>query len=551
MKISRFTKAVVLVNGAVPLVLLGWDALNGALGANPVNFAIRTTGLLSLIFLALSLAITPASRLTHQSWLGQFRRPAGLYAFYHTALHFWLFFWFDRGASIGDTASEILLRPYLAVGIIGLVIMVPLAVTSTDAMIRRMGPLRWKRLHRLAYVSAIAGGVHFYMLVKADTTRPLIYAVILAVLLGYRLVAWSRGRKPSHSRGPAQWTGKLRVASITRETPDVRTFRLVLPDSGKLPFEHRAGQYLNLTVEINGQPVRRSYTIASPGTRPDYCELSIKREENGLVSRHLHDTLREGDLIQVTAPAGRFTFDGTEAGRLVLIAGGVGITPLMAKIRQLTDQQWDGSIQLIFSVKSEQDIIFRAELEELQRKFPNLRVAVTITRDANESWTGERGRINPAMLARVAPEITQSRVHLCGPTEMTEPLIAMLKTMGVPAGMIKSESFASPGRGVAGKPVAKAAGEPQKPGENATLAFVQSGKNATGLKGRTILEIAEDHDVVIPYDCRSGICGQCKIKLLSGSVVMDSEDALDDADRAEGLILGCQARCVDDVQVDA
>jgi ferredoxin len=127
----------------------------------------------------------------------------------------------------------------------------------------------------------------------------------------------------------------------------------------------------------------------------------------------------------------------------------------------------------------------------------------------------------------------------------------MLKTMGVPAGMIKSESFASPGRGVAGKPAVKPAGEPQKPGENATLAFVQSGKNATGLKGRTILEIAEDHDVVIPYDCRSGICGQCKIKLLSGSVVMDSEDALDDADRAEGLILGCQARCVDDVQVDA
>ena len=94
MKISRFSKAVVLVNGAVPLTLLGWDALNGALGSNPVNFAIRTTGLLSLIFLALSLAITPASRLTHQSWLGQFRRPAGLYAFYHTALHFWLFFWF-------------------------------------------------------------------------------------------------------------------------------------------------------------------------------------------------------------------------------------------------------------------------------------------------------------------------------------------------------------------------------------------------------------------------------------------------------------------------
>src|SRR4051812_15530652 len=101
MKVERFTKSVVLLNCIVPVVLLGWDALGGRLGANPVNFAIRTTGMLSLLFLLLSLAITPASRLTGLGWLGQFRRMLGLNAFFHTALHFLLFFLFDRSASIG------------------------------------------------------------------------------------------------------------------------------------------------------------------------------------------------------------------------------------------------------------------------------------------------------------------------------------------------------------------------------------------------------------------------------------------------------------------
>src|ERR1700734_2978742 len=116
MKVDRFTKSVVLLNCIVPVTLLGWDAWHGALGANPVNFAIRTTGLLSLLFLVLSLAVTPLSRIASYGWLGQFRRMLGLNAFFHTALHFLLFFAFDRGGSVGDTVSEILLRPYLMVG---------------------------------------------------------------------------------------------------------------------------------------------------------------------------------------------------------------------------------------------------------------------------------------------------------------------------------------------------------------------------------------------------------------------------------------------------
>src|SRR5262249_2575029 len=160
---------------SVPVALLAWDAWGGRLGTNPVDFAIRTTGILTLIFLVLSLAVTPVSRITGYGWLGQFRRTFGLAAFFHAPPHYFVFLRLERGGDIAGTASEVVKRPYLLVGMTGLVLMVPLAATSTDQAIRRLGPARWKALHRLAYLAAAAGALHFYMLVKADTRRPVAF----------------------------------------------------------------------------------------------------------------------------------------------------------------------------------------------------------------------------------------------------------------------------------------------------------------------------------------------------------------------------------------
>ncbi len=568
LKITPFTKYVVILNCGVPGILLGWDAFQGHLGANPVNFAIRTTGLLALIFLVLSLAVTPIMQLAGWNWLGQFRRVAGLYAFFHTAVHFLLFFLLDRAANISDTVSEIALRPYLMVGMLGLLIMVPLAVTSTNSMIRQIGTKRWKWLHRTTYLAACAGALHYYLLVKADTTWPTIFASALGLLLAYRgmdhyLALWADARryrfgtpvKPVAAGPVRSWSGQLRVAKVFVETPGVRTFRLVMPDAPRLPFEHQPGQYLNLTLQIDGRKVRRSYTIASSPTRTGYCELSIKREEQGLASRHLHDRIREGDLLDVIAPAGKFTFSGKQAQEIVMIAGGVGITPLMAKIRYLTDLAWQGQIRLIFSIKTAEDFIFRDELSALQQRFTNLHVTVSATRETDPNWPGERGRISPALLQRVAPNLTASRVHLCGPTEMTEPIIEMVRQLGVPDDQIKFESFASPSRNQNSAAVHELPTESAMPvvatHEDATLEFSRSGRSVSELHGQTVLEIAEEQGIEIPYECRAGVCGQCKTRLLRGNVVMDTEDALDSADRAQGLILSCQARCLDDVLVDA
>jgi sulfoxide reductase heme-binding subunit YedZ len=276
MRIDRFTKWVVIVNCAVPVTLLGWDALNGRLSANPVNFAIRTTGILSLIFLVLSLTVTPLMRLAQWSSLGQLRRVMGLYAFFYACVHFGLFYLCDRNANLGDVLSEIARRRYLWVGIVGLLVMVPLAITSTNRMIQRLGPKRWKLLHRLAYVAAAAGILHFYMLVKADTTRPIIFATLLGALFSFRLGAhYVKLRADSYrlhhppppsgaSPQPGQrWEGVLRLARVFVETPEVRTFRLVATSGAMLPFQHLPGQFLTLHLNIDGRDVRRSYTIAS------------------------------------------------------------------------------------------------------------------------------------------------------------------------------------------------------------------------------------------------------------------------------------------------
>jgi sulfoxide reductase heme-binding subunit YedZ len=197
----RFIKLLILVNGAIPLVLLGWDVKHHQLGANPQNFAILTTGMMTLIFLVLTLAVTPLRKITGWNWLIQFRRMLGLYAFFYACVHFQLFFSLDRGFSVSGTLAEMVKRKYLIVGGTALLMMVPLAFTSTNAMIKWMGGKRWRALHRLAYVAAIAGVVHYYMQVKADVRQPLAFAAVLTLLLGYRLIVYWRGRQPQRVTG--------------------------------------------------------------------------------------------------------------------------------------------------------------------------------------------------------------------------------------------------------------------------------------------------------------------------------------------------------------
>jgi len=192
----RFAKLLVLVNGLVPLALLVWDQSHHRLGANPQNFLILTTGMMALIFLILTMAVTPVRKVFGLNWVIHLRRMFGLYAFFYACLHFLCFYSLDRAFSLSSTLHEIVARKYIWFGLTALLVMVPLAVTSTNAMIKRLGGKRWRALHRLAYVAAICGVIHYYMQVKADVRQPLVFAAVLAILLVYRILKYLRSRKP-------------------------------------------------------------------------------------------------------------------------------------------------------------------------------------------------------------------------------------------------------------------------------------------------------------------------------------------------------------------
>lgn len=567
MKDIRFAKFLVFVNCGVPLALLAWDAYQHQLGANPVNFAIRTTGMLTLVFLLFTLLVTPVRKVTGWNWLIFSRRTLGLYAFAYGCIHFLIFFSLDRSLSVSRTLSEMLKRKYLVVGSTGLLLMVPLALTSTNGMVKRLGAARWRALHRLVYLAAIAGAIHYYMQVKSDTRQPIAMAIVLAILLGVRLAFPRRRRAPVPVAAPPKpkiWSGPLRLVRITRETPDVQTFRLASADGGHLPFEHLPGQYLVLSLVIDDKKVVRTYTIASSPARPDFCEVTIKREENGLASGHLHSALREGDLLNVSAPAGRFTFQGKDSSSIVLIGGGVGITPLMSILRYLTDQRWAGDIYFLYCAKTPQDIIFREEIGDLQRRFQNLHVLVTLTRAAGLDWNGHTGRITSELLTRTVPNLAARPVYICGPASMMEPTIEMLQGLGVPRENIRSEAFVAAKRAeialtaaVSNADSASAAigassieSSPDAP-TVPTVTFALSMKTAPVAPGKSLLEISESAGLTIDFECRSGICGRCKTRLLEGSVTMEVQDALDDGDRSNNLILLCQAKSADHVTLEA
>jgi sulfoxide reductase heme-binding subunit YedZ len=189
---ARFTKAITFVNALVPLALLAWDAAHGNLGANPLEYVTRTTGMLTLIFLTLSLAVTPLRKLTGWNWLGMHRRILGLYAFFYGALHFLTYIWFDRAFNLKSTLGDVAQRPFITVGFASFLIMIPLAVTSTNKMVKRLGGKRWNRLHKAVYLAGALGALHYWMLVKSDTRLPLTFAFVIALLLGYRIFKANR-----------------------------------------------------------------------------------------------------------------------------------------------------------------------------------------------------------------------------------------------------------------------------------------------------------------------------------------------------------------------
>ncbi len=356
----------------------------------------------------------------------------------------------------------------------------------------------------------------------------------------------------------ANWRGYLRVGSIVRETPIVKTFRL-LPSSGErfLPFTFVPGQFLNVAFSIGGARMNRSYSISSSPTHREYVELTVRREPRGAVSRHIVDLLKVGDLIEAGGPVGRFTFTGTEADSIVLIAGGVGITPMLSITRYLTERSWAGDIFFIYVCRTPADFMFANVIADLERVNPKLHVAVTMTRPAGTNWKGPRGHLTKELLTQTVSDLASRRIHLCGPPAMMASVKAILTELGVAPEHVKTELF-----GLV-KPAPVAAGTSLTPTAPATGPLVTFSKNNKSARIRvdlqagdsppkqTILELSEELGIGIEFSCRVGTCGVCKVKMISGEVEMAVQDALDPDDKTNGIILACQAKPKGEVTVEA
>ncbi len=224
MKQIRLLKVAVFLACLLPLALLARKAFSdlgnvyssfsffvspsASLGANPLEVITRSTGRWALIFIMITLAITPVRRIAGMPSLIRFRRMVGLFAFFYGCLHFLTYLWFDKSFDWAEIVKDLPKRPFITAGFTAFILMAPLAVTSTQGWIRRMGGKRWQALHKLVYISGIAGVVHFWWLVKADVREPFIFVAVLAVLLGYRIFN-ATARKKTQSRPASQPRGVI------------------------------------------------------------------------------------------------------------------------------------------------------------------------------------------------------------------------------------------------------------------------------------------------------------------------------------------------------
>ena len=346
-----------------------------------------------------------------------------------------------------------------------------------------------------------------------------------------------RGPRPRNTR---PWRGFLRVAGVRELTRTVRKVRLEPLDGGALPFTFTAGQYLKIDLPVGTEPIERSYSIVSgPGTT-GYVEIGVKREPRGLGSRFLHDELTDGLALRVSGPHGAFTWDGQD-GPLLLIGGGIGVTPLISVLTAAAQRGYSGPVTLLLGAHGRADVPFQRELGELAARLPGLRTELFLTE------AGGRGRIDIEALRPHVSAVT--RVHLCGPAPMMRDVLGALDELGVPRDLVHTEAFASERgretRQERAHAVALAAAEAGTSG----YVIRMDGTSFPCRPGQTVLDAANAAAVPIPQDCNEGVCGTCRVRILSGASRSDDRGMFSAAELDQGWRLACQTLPVEDLAI--
>lgn len=340
------------------------------------------------------------------------------------------------------------------------------------------------------------------------------------------------------------------VLNCYEETPDTKTFRLGTAN-GQV-FDYLPGQYITLSIVLSGQTYKRSYSLASSPARSKILEIAVKRDPNGgIVSNWLNDHLKIGDTLNLKGPFGKFSCVNHAPPKILFLAAGSGIVPIMSMLRWLADAEARVDVRLLLSFRTSEDIIYRDELNLIAVRHKNINMDITLTTDAiaRHQWTGLTGRVNEQMIAGQVPDLLERTVYLCGPDAFMAECKKNLLKLTMPTGKLFCESFtvnspvAKPDDSCLARPSRSRTG-------NYEVSFAKSAKTIAADGGMTLLELAEKSGIIIGHECRSGQCGECMIKCLKGKVEMADQAEIDDIDRKKGWVYACCAYPASNVVLD-
>ncbi|MFC3880365.1 2Fe-2S iron-sulfur cluster-binding protein [Algoriphagus namhaensis] len=344
----------------------------------------------------------------------------------------------------------------------------------------------------------------------------------------------------------------LKVREVVKETSDTVTIYFDQPDPH---LEYQPGQFLTLVMEFEGKEQRRSYSLCTSPFVDPFPGISVKRVPGGLFSNHLNEKIFPGKTINVLNPIGNFTtdFHSKNSRHFVMIAGGSGITPIMGILKSAFINEPKSKVTLLYCSRSEDQIIFKDQLEQLVEKHPGKFEVVHILSQASPEWKGISGRITRELIDQYvqAAESDGSfdvEYFVCGPEGIMDQAVEVMETQGVSKDRVHRESFYSSAADQAHQEAVASGGS----GLTRQVKVLLEGEeyDVTVSPDKTILESGLAQEIDMPYSCQSGLCTACRGKLLSGEVKMDEDAGLSDKEKEAGYILCCVSRpMTDDVKV--
>lgn len=318
----------------------------------------------------------------------------------------------------------------------------------------------------------------------------------------------------------------VRCSKVIQETDDVKTFCLIAEPPilfNDSSFNYKPGQFVMLDLEIDGKQIKRAYSISSSPSRPYNLQITVKRVSTGFVSNWLHDNFVVGNKIKISHPMGDFNYFENSYKKLLFICAGSGITPLMSMSRWLYDTTTNYDLIFIYSDRTQSDIIFREELELMASRDDNFKLAITLTSDEFDStWSGYKGRLNETMLWEIAPDFKERNVYVCGSEGFLESIQTMFESVNFPMHNYYQESFGLSNS----KPNLTLRQESYS--QEATVFFSKSSKEVVCDADETILEAAQREAVSLPYGCKMGVCGQCKLRKITGKITYEKDFGCED-----------------------